>query len=153
MLVALAAACGTASASVATLASYAAGSWACSSTIHEGGQTETVKPAAVVEARSATTGTVSITMRFAGVPGKFTYAGAWALHGTELDVKWDKRSMGTAEAKPISLDTKQFRIRSGPRGSAQWSKVTVDRKARSVTFGFPLEPGGSPDQTMTCRKA
>jgi hypothetical protein len=153
LAVLVAAACGTASGSVLTLASYAAGSWGCSATIRQGGQSETVKPSAVVKTTSATTGPVTITIRFAGVPGAYKYSGQWSLQSGELDVKWDKHALGTAQAKPISLDTKQFKIRSGRPGEAKWSKVTVDRKSRSVTFGFPLEPGGPPDQSMTCRKA
>lgn len=153
MLVMLAAACGTASASVVTLASYAAGTWNCSTTIHAGGQSITLKPNAVVTESSSTTGAVTITIQYPQAPKPYKLSGAWKLSGTDLAVQWSKRNLGAAEAKPIALNTKQFRIKSGKGANAKWSTVTADRKSRSVTFGFPLEPGGSPNQKMTCRKA
>jgi hypothetical protein len=153
LLVMLAAACGTASASVVTLASYAAGTWNCATTIHDGGYTITLKATAVVTPTSSTTGAVAITIRYPQPIGRYKFSGEWSLAGTDVTVQWAKRAQGTAEATPVSLNAKQFRIKSGKGANAKWSKVTADRKARSVTFGFPLEPGGRPNQTMICRKA
>ena len=149
----LAAAWGTASAATPTLVSYATGSWACTLTATANGHTVTLKPTGTVAATSATTGTVAIT-----IPAPFhteKLSGQWALDGHDLTVQWSKRSQGTTEAKPVSLATKQFRIKSGKPGSAKWSAVTVDRTSRSVTFDFPLDPSrpSGPQGTMTCRKA
>jgi hypothetical protein len=153
LLVGIAAACGTASASSVTLSSYAAGNWKCAAKFSAGGHTFTLKPSAVVTATSATTGAVEIRIPYGPPIPTQKLSGQWSLGGSELMVQWSKRDEGTAQAKPITLQTKEFRIRSGTPANAKWSKVTVNRKARSVTFGFPIEPVGQPNQTMTCRKA
>ena len=153
MLVLGAAACASASGSVVTLSSYAAGKWACTMKATGGGHTFTLKPKAVVTATSTTTGAVTITIPSSPPFPAEKVSGQWKLGGSELTVTWSDPDQGTTQAKPISLGAKQFKIRSAPPRGRAWSKVTVDRKSRSVTFGFPTVPGGPSDGTMTCTKA
>ena len=59
---------------------------------------------------------------------------------------------GEAEAKPISLDTDGFRVRSG-EGDPEWVAVAVDREDRSVTFDAELPGSGEVGVRLTCEKS
>ena len=144
------AACGSSSSGPATLADYASGRWSCTFQIQ--GAPVAVPPFkinAIVSATSASSGRVEMTdvvpAGFAG--GKATPTkmnGAWSLRNGQLVVKWDDKSEGTARAEPISLDTKQFKIRGdNPVQPGQWTTVNVDRQTRSVNFAFAMPGIGS----------
>jgi hypothetical protein len=153
----VAAACGSTSTSIPSLADYAAGRWACVLTA-KGGPVPAppVKVGATVSAASATSGTVQISLPSIPIslPGSVSprvLKGRWQLRSGTLLVTWDDPSMGTTTARPIALDTTRFNIKDEvPQQPGQWAEVKVNRQARSVTFAFPTGP--APGQ-LTCTKA
>jgi hypothetical protein len=167
VVLAFVAGCGSSSTKAQTLADYAAGRWNCSikaAATNAAGSVQSLfpadlKPSAVVTATSATSGRVVITIT--GIPaaesgGKTTqtYGGQWALHSSQLVVKWDDKTQGTMQAEPIALTTTHFRTKSGTADShPQWSQVTVHRQSRSVSFAFNIVPGLASPAQLTCSKA
>jgi hypothetical protein len=143
------AACGSSSSGPATLEDYASGRWSCTFRVH--GAPGAVPPymvTAVVSATSAPGGRVQlddvVPAALAGraIPSKMS--GAWSLRNGQLVVTWDDKSEGTVHAEPISLGTKQFKIRGdNPIQPGQWATVNVDRQARSVSFAIAMPGLGS----------
>jgi hypothetical protein len=79
-------------------------------------------------------------------------SGAWTLHNGQLFLRWDDKSEGTATANPVSLTTKQFKIRGdSPLGRGDSIEVNVNRQARSVIFTSPLT--GAVSGKITCTEA
>jgi hypothetical protein len=160
-VLAFAAGCGSSSTPAGTLADYASGRWSCRLPV-PGAPGGVLKPTAVVTATSATSGRVELDLPWLadlsnGMPGgeiPSKFGGRWALRSSELVVTWDDKSLGTLQAQPIALDTKQFKTRSGVAAShPKWSQVSVHRQARSVSFDFTLVPGAGPRAQLTCTKA
>lgn len=150
------AACGSSSTASATLAGYASGHWACSETFQGGlGAGPFIKLNAIVSVTSASSGRVQLDVV---VPAGATpspsdkMSGAWTLRNDQLLLKWDDKSQGTATANPVSLATKQFKIRGDtPLQRGDWIEVNVNRQVRSVTFTSPLP--GAVSGKITCTKA
>ncbi len=78
------------------------------------------------------------------------------MQNKQLVVRWDKRDPAVTSstyAQPISLDTKQFKIKSDdlPDARGQWVPVRVQRQAKAIVFSFAL-PGDTANETLTCSK-
>lgn len=148
------AACSSSDSGPPTLADYASGHWSCQFTATQPDYGARID--AIVSSQSATRGRVRLAFPITGGSPSAVrkQTGQWSLRGGHLVVKWDGTSMGPVNAQPVSLDTKQFRIRgdtSDPVRRGRWVTVNVDRQTRSATFAFTMPDTGGPG-TLTCRK-
>lgn len=135
------AASGTGAGTHLTLASYAAGRWRC-----EFGQPPLIFKA-TVSASSSTSGRVTISSPTID----FTVSGAWSVRSQQLVVRWGQSTPGSTYAEPVSLSTKQFKIRSNSPGApGQWIPVRVERQAKTVDFSFPIFD--RPNARLNCSK-
>ncbi|HEY2642789.1 MAG TPA: hypothetical protein VGI56_03460 [Galbitalea sp.] len=83
-------------------------------------------------------------------------SGAWSVKNQQLVVRWDKRDPAVTSstyAQPVSLDTKQFKIKSDdlPDAPGQWVPVRVQRQATAIVFTFAL-PDDTANETLNCSK-
>jgi hypothetical protein len=138
-----------------TLASYAAGRWRCQ--LVQPSTTLRLTFTANVSASSSTAGRVTFSapaVRAIGSPG-FSISGAWSVQKHQLVVRWDKSDPAVTTstyAQPISLDTKQFQIKTDdlPDSQGQWVPVRVQRQAKAIVFSFALP--GAPNSKLNCSK-
>jgi hypothetical protein len=145
------AASGCSSGTHVTLASYAAGRWRCLLV-----QPPATMFTAKVSASSSTAGRVTVTFSAPaiGIRG-FVASGVWSVQNHQLVVRWDKRDPAVTSstyAQPISLGTKQFKIKTDdlPDARGQWVPVRVQRQAKTIAFSFAVP--GTPNETLNCSK-
>jgi hypothetical protein len=142
-LVVIIAASGTGAGTHLTLASYAAGRWRC-----EFGQ-----PPLIFKATVTVGGSNSGLVTISSPTLDFTASGIWSVRSSQLVVRWAQPYVlaGSTYAQPVSLNTKQFKIKSNSPGApGQWIPVHVQRQAKTVDFSFPIY--GSPNARLDCSK-
>jgi hypothetical protein len=157
-VVALAAACSSSTSAAGGIAAYAAGDWECA-LFSDASETSLTTIGARVTVRDDITGRVTIDVP--APDGTRSTSGTWMLADDRLTVRWDPSDMppednlGPTHGRGVALDADRIEIRgegTRPHRVGDWVPVTVDRRARAVTFGFPVG-AGSERGRLRCVKA